>query len=173
MREKGTNSWHKLAPVSYKHIPPGLFHTFLEPLAHSWHPLRDASCGLSLLTQMLILAAPWGTDLGQRRLPTWVFCGIPHYCLPNTNTTTCALSHSPKTWCLLMLLCSQGIDFLAGFTTPSTLNSDKNQYRKTRNPKCLMNIVSWVTFSLFLPKVSVPVPLPLPHISQSLSGDWK
>ncbi|NXL12618.1 LIPM Lipase, partial [Mesembrinibis cayennensis] len=43
-------------------------------------------------------------------------------------------------WCLLVLLCSQGIAFSAGFTTPSTLNSDKSQYRKTRNPECFMNV---------------------------------
>ncbi|NXE26353.1 LICH hydrolase, partial [Ardeotis kori] len=43
-------------------------------------------------------------------------------------------------WCLLVLLCSQRIAFIAGFTMPSTLNSDKSQYRKTRNPECLMNV---------------------------------
>ncbi|NXK02205.1 LICH hydrolase, partial [Herpetotheres cachinnans] len=43
-------------------------------------------------------------------------------------------------WCLLVLLCSQGIAFSAGFTTPSTLNSDTSQYRKTRNPECFMNV---------------------------------
>uniref|UniRef100_A0A672TRL4 Lipase n=1 Tax=Strigops habroptila TaxID=2489341 RepID=A0A672TRL4_STRHB len=43
-------------------------------------------------------------------------------------------------WCLLMLLCSQGIAFSAGFTTPSALNSDKSQFRKTRNPESLMNV---------------------------------
>ncbi|XP_072726585.1 lysosomal acid lipase/cholesteryl ester hydrolase-like [Ciconia boyciana] len=43
-------------------------------------------------------------------------------------------------WCLLVLLCSQGIAFSAGVTTPSTLNSDKSQYRKTRNPECFMNV---------------------------------
>ncbi|NXT55583.1 LICH hydrolase, partial [Pluvianellus socialis] len=43
-------------------------------------------------------------------------------------------------WCLLVLLCSQGIAFSAGFTTPSTLDSDKSQYRKTRNPECFMNV---------------------------------
>ncbi|KAM7102935.1 lysosomal acid lipase/cholesteryl ester hydrolase-like [Ciconia maguari] len=43
-------------------------------------------------------------------------------------------------WCLLVLLCSQGIAFSAGVTTPSTPNSDKSQYRKTRNPECFMNV---------------------------------
>ncbi|XP_074963940.1 lysosomal acid lipase/cholesteryl ester hydrolase-like isoform X2 [Phalacrocorax aristotelis] len=44
-------------------------------------------------------------------------------------------------WFLLVLLCSQGIAFLAGFTAPSTLNSDKSQNRKkTRNPECFMNV---------------------------------
>nr|XP_005503049.1 lipase member M [Columba livia] len=43
-------------------------------------------------------------------------------------------------WCLLLLLCSQAIAFLAGFTTSSTLNQDKKQYRKTRNPECFMNV---------------------------------
>ncbi|XP_062462804.1 lysosomal acid lipase/cholesteryl ester hydrolase-like [Pezoporus occidentalis] len=43
--------------------------------------------------------------------------------------------------CLLMLLCSQAIAFSAGFTTtPSTLNSDESQFRKTRNPESLMNV---------------------------------
>ncbi|NXI48528.1 LIPM Lipase, partial [Galbula dea] len=43
-------------------------------------------------------------------------------------------------WCLLMLLCSQGIAFSAGSTSPFTLNSDTSQYRKTRNPECFMNV---------------------------------
>ncbi|NXA26067.1 LICH hydrolase, partial [Ibidorhyncha struthersii] len=43
-------------------------------------------------------------------------------------------------WSLLMLLCTQGIAFSAGFTTPSSLNSDKSQYRKTRNPESFMNV---------------------------------
>ncbi|XP_065699371.1 lysosomal acid lipase/cholesteryl ester hydrolase-like [Patagioenas fasciata] len=42
--------------------------------------------------------------------------------------------------CLLLLLCSQAIAFSAGFTTSSALNSDKSQYRKTRNPECFMNV---------------------------------
>ncbi|XP_054238646.1 lysosomal acid lipase/cholesteryl ester hydrolase-like [Indicator indicator] len=43
-------------------------------------------------------------------------------------------------WCLLVLLCSQGIGFSAGFATPSTLNSDTSHCRKTRNPECFMNV---------------------------------
>ncbi|NWU59545.1 LIPM Lipase, partial [Dromas ardeola] len=43
-------------------------------------------------------------------------------------------------WFLLVLLCTQGIAFSVGFTTPSTLNSDKSQYRKTHNPECFMNV---------------------------------
>ncbi|KAK2523501.1 lysosomal acid lipase/cholesteryl ester hydrolase [Columba guinea] len=42
--------------------------------------------------------------------------------------------------CLLLLLCSQAIAFSAGFTTSSTLNQDKSQYKKTRNPECFMNV---------------------------------
>ncbi|NXO52201.1 LIPM Lipase, partial [Aramus guarauna] len=42
--------------------------------------------------------------------------------------------------CLLVLLCSQAIAFSAGLTTPFTLNSDKSQCRKTRNPECFMNV---------------------------------
>ncbi|XP_062462826.1 lysosomal acid lipase/cholesteryl ester hydrolase-like [Pezoporus occidentalis] len=44
-------------------------------------------------------------------------------------------------WCLLMLLCSQAIAFSAGFTTtPSTLNSDKSQFRKPHDPESFMNV---------------------------------
>ncbi|NWW73164.1 LIPM Lipase, partial [Climacteris rufus] len=43
-------------------------------------------------------------------------------------------------WCLLMLLCSQGIAFSAGFTAASTLSVDTSHYKKTRNPECLMNV---------------------------------
>ncbi|XP_065494581.1 lysosomal acid lipase/cholesteryl ester hydrolase-like isoform X1 [Caloenas nicobarica] len=48
--------------------------------------------------------------------------------------------------CLLLLLCSQAIAFSAGFTTPSTLNSDKSQYRKTRNPECFMNVTEIIRY---------------------------
>ncbi|XP_026706835.1 lysosomal acid lipase/cholesteryl ester hydrolase-like [Athene cunicularia] len=43
-------------------------------------------------------------------------------------------------WCLLVLLCSQGIVFSTGFRTPSALNSDTSQYRKTYNPETFMNV---------------------------------
>ncbi|XP_068022306.1 lipase member M-like isoform X2 [Melanerpes formicivorus] len=43
-------------------------------------------------------------------------------------------------WCLLVLLCSQGIAFSAGLATPSTLNSDTSHHRKTHNPECFMNV---------------------------------
>ncbi|NXW61871.1 LIPM Lipase, partial [Eurystomus gularis] len=43
-------------------------------------------------------------------------------------------------WYLVGLLCSQGIIFSAGFTTPSTLNTDTGRYRKTSNPECFMNV---------------------------------
>lgn len=152
MRKKGRNSWHKPAQISYKHIPPGWFYILLEPLTHSWPLLNGVSCRQSLLTHVLILAAPWEIDLGQPSgdSPLGSSCGIPHHSLPNTDTPACALSHSPEMWCLLVLLCSQGIAFSAGFTTPSTLNSDTSQHRKPRNPECFMNVVSWVAFSPFL-----------------------
>ncbi|XP_027528215.1 lysosomal acid lipase/cholesteryl ester hydrolase-like [Neopelma chrysocephalum] len=43
-------------------------------------------------------------------------------------------------WCLLLLLCSQGIAFSAGFTAPSTLSADTSPCKKTRNPECFMNV---------------------------------
>ncbi|NXK49570.1 LIPM Lipase, partial [Chauna torquata] len=43
-------------------------------------------------------------------------------------------------WCLLMLLCSQGAAFSAGFTAPSTPSSEERQHRKHRNPEDFMNI---------------------------------
>ncbi|NXU59450.1 LICH hydrolase, partial [Turnix velox] len=43
-------------------------------------------------------------------------------------------------WWLLMLLCSQEIVFSAGFTTPSTPNSDNSICKKIRNPECFMNV---------------------------------
>ncbi|NWW73173.1 LIPM Lipase, partial [Climacteris rufus] len=43
-------------------------------------------------------------------------------------------------WCLLVLLCSQGIAFSAGFTAASTLSVDTSHYKKTRNPECFMNV---------------------------------
>ncbi|NXV18610.1 LIPM Lipase, partial [Cepphus grylle] len=53
-------------------------------------------------------------------------------------------------WCLLLLLCAQGIAFSVGFTTPSTLNSDKSQYRKTRNPECFMNVSEIIRYHGYL-----------------------
>ncbi|XP_062435675.1 lipase member M-like [Rhea pennata] len=41
-------------------------------------------------------------------------------------------------WCLLMLLCVQGIAFSAGF--PYTLNSEEIQKRKPHDPECFMNV---------------------------------
>ncbi|NXG59580.1 LIPM Lipase, partial [Hemiprocne comata] len=43
-------------------------------------------------------------------------------------------------WCLLLLLCSQGIAFSAGFKTPFLLTSDKSQAMKTRDPESFMNV---------------------------------
>ncbi|NXC31477.1 LIPM Lipase, partial [Campylorhamphus procurvoides] len=43
-------------------------------------------------------------------------------------------------WCLIMVLCSQGIAFSVGFTAPSTLSEDTSPYKKTRNPECFMNV---------------------------------
>lgn len=140
-----------MAPIPYKHIPPGWSHIFLEPLTHSWPLLHSVNCRQSLFTQVLILAAPQATDLGQPSgdSPLGSSCTIPCHSLPNATPPACALSHRPKMWRLLVLLCSQAIAFSAGLTAPFTLNSDKSQCRKTRNPECFMNVVSWVTFSPF------------------------
>ncbi|NWZ63828.1 LIPM Lipase, partial [Acrocephalus arundinaceus] len=43
-------------------------------------------------------------------------------------------------WCLLVLLCSQGIAFSAGFTAASTPGADMSRYKKSRNPECFMNV---------------------------------
>ncbi|NXV08126.1 LIPM Lipase, partial [Cettia cetti] len=43
-------------------------------------------------------------------------------------------------WCLLVLLCSQGIAFSAGFTVASTPGVDTSHYKKSRNPECFMNV---------------------------------
>ncbi|NXI68911.1 LIPM Lipase, partial [Anseranas semipalmata] len=43
-------------------------------------------------------------------------------------------------WCLLMLLCSQGVALSAGFTAPSSLYSEGRQPRKHRNPEDFMNV---------------------------------
>ncbi|NWV11843.1 LICH hydrolase, partial [Ptilonorhynchus violaceus] len=43
-------------------------------------------------------------------------------------------------WCLLVLLCSQGIAFSAGFTAAPTPSVDTSQCKKTRNPESFMNV---------------------------------
>ncbi|NXK58579.1 LICH hydrolase, partial [Sylvietta virens] len=43
-------------------------------------------------------------------------------------------------WCLLMLLCSQGVAFSAGFTAASTAGADASRCKKSRNPECFMNV---------------------------------
>ncbi|NXI28424.1 LIPM Lipase, partial [Sterrhoptilus dennistouni] len=43
-------------------------------------------------------------------------------------------------WCLLMLLCSQGIAFSAGFTAAFTPGADTNRCKKSRDPECFMNV---------------------------------
>ncbi|NXU19247.1 LICH hydrolase, partial [Pardalotus punctatus] len=43
-------------------------------------------------------------------------------------------------WCLLVLLCSQGIAFSAGFTAASPPTADTSRCKKTRNPECFMNV---------------------------------
>ncbi|NXF03764.1 LIPN Lipase, partial [Smithornis capensis] len=43
-------------------------------------------------------------------------------------------------WCLLMLLCFQGITFSAGFTEHSMSSVDISQHKKTPNPECFMNV---------------------------------
>uniref|UniRef100_A0A8B9I6R5 Lipase n=2 Tax=Anser TaxID=8842 RepID=A0A8B9I6R5_9AVES len=43
-------------------------------------------------------------------------------------------------WCLLVLLCSQGAAFSAGFTAPFTLGSEGTQHMKHRNPEDFMNV---------------------------------
>uniref|UniRef100_A0A8C9UIA9 Lipase n=1 Tax=Serinus canaria TaxID=9135 RepID=A0A8C9UIA9_SERCA len=43
-------------------------------------------------------------------------------------------------WCLLVLLCSQGVAFSAGFTSASTADVDISHCKKSRNPECFMNV---------------------------------
>ncbi|NXC45973.1 LIPM Lipase, partial [Penelope pileata] len=43
-------------------------------------------------------------------------------------------------WCLLVLLCSQGVAFSAGFTNPLTLNSGEGLHRKNHDPESFMNV---------------------------------
>ncbi|NXL91919.1 LIPM Lipase, partial [Alectura lathami] len=48
-------------------------------------------------------------------------------------------------WCLLMLLCSQGVAFAAGSTAPRTLNSE-GQHRKHCNPEGFMNVTEIIRY---------------------------
>ncbi|NXS21020.1 LICH hydrolase, partial [Mystacornis crossleyi] len=43
-------------------------------------------------------------------------------------------------WCLLVLLCSQGIAFSAGFTAASIPSVDTSRCKKSRDPECFMNV---------------------------------
>ncbi|NWZ04354.1 LIPM Lipase, partial [Agelaius phoeniceus] len=43
-------------------------------------------------------------------------------------------------WCLLVLLCSQGIAFSAGFSAASSAGVDTSRCKKSRNPECFMNV---------------------------------
>ncbi|NXF96099.1 LICH hydrolase, partial [Eubucco bourcierii] len=52
-------------------------------------------------------------------------------------------------WCLLVLLCSQGIAFSTGFTMPSTVSSDTSHCRKTPNPECFMNVSEIIRYHGF------------------------
>ncbi|NXR99857.1 LIPM Lipase, partial [Oxylabes madagascariensis] len=52
-------------------------------------------------------------------------------------------------WCLLMLLCSQGIAFSAGFTAASTPGADTSRCKKSRNPECFMNVSEIIRYHGF------------------------
>lgn len=97
---------------------------------------------------------PLGEHLGQalRDSPPGSSCGIPQLSLPTANTRASALSHSPEMWFLLVLLCSQGAAFSAGFAAPFTLGSEGRQHMKHRHAEDFMNVVSCGTFSAFLLK---------------------
>ncbi|NWV66023.1 LIPM Lipase, partial [Malurus elegans] len=43
-------------------------------------------------------------------------------------------------WCLLVLLCSEGIAFSAGFTAASARSVGASWPKRTRNPECFMNV---------------------------------
>ncbi|NXH62872.1 LICH hydrolase, partial [Rhabdornis inornatus] len=52
-------------------------------------------------------------------------------------------------WCLLVLLCSPGIAFSAGFTAASTPGVDTNRCKKSRNPECFMNVSEIIRYHGF------------------------
>nr|XP_012429995.4 lysosomal acid lipase/cholesteryl ester hydrolase [Taeniopygia guttata] len=52
-------------------------------------------------------------------------------------------------WCLLVLLCSQGIAFSAGFTAASTAGVDKSRCKKSPNPECFMNVSEIIRYHGF------------------------
>ncbi|KAL9846837.1 lipase member M-like [Geothlypis trichas] len=51
-------------------------------------------------------------------------------------------------WCLLVLLCSQGIAFPAGFSAASTAGVDTS-HCKRRNPECFMNVSEIIRYHGF------------------------
>ncbi|NWR05846.1 LIPM Lipase, partial [Paradoxornis webbianus] len=51
-------------------------------------------------------------------------------------------------WCLLVVLCSQGIAFSAGFTAVST-PGDTNRCKKSRDPECFMNVSEIIRYHGF------------------------
>ncbi|XP_077640630.1 lysosomal acid lipase/cholesteryl ester hydrolase-like [Lonchura striata] len=51
-------------------------------------------------------------------------------------------------WCLLVLLCSQGIAFSAGFTAASTAGVDTSRCM-SRNPECFMNVSEIIRYHGF------------------------
>ncbi|XP_041317094.1 lysosomal acid lipase/cholesteryl ester hydrolase-like [Pyrgilauda ruficollis] len=52
-------------------------------------------------------------------------------------------------WCLLVLLCSQGIAFSAGFTAASTAGVGTSRCKKSRNPECFMNVSEIIRYHGF------------------------
>ncbi|NXO74000.1 LICH hydrolase, partial [Phainopepla nitens] len=52
-------------------------------------------------------------------------------------------------WCLLVLLCSQGIAFSAGFTAASTPGVDTSLCKKSPNPECSMNVSEIIRYHGF------------------------
>ncbi|XP_023785363.1 lysosomal acid lipase/cholesteryl ester hydrolase-like isoform X1 [Cyanistes caeruleus] len=59
------------------------------------------------------------------------------------------MDRGPKMWCLLVLLCSQGIAFSAGFTAAPTAGADTNRCKKSRNPECFMNVSEIIRYHGF------------------------